>query len=258
MSSQRRPYLAFALLGVALFAVPSFVGAQVVTGQIIKDAPLLLLPDPKRQPLLIMEAGVLVRVHGRDGNWVNVTVEGSRWGRRTGYVEAHLIRVLPPPEEDPPRVTADSTIAPRGTAAPATSVSANARAAAPLVRTSESFQKSKLATTVEDKTRESDVVVRYDPTALIIIDKKSGTAAKTFPYAEMKSAEYSYAKSPRWKTAILVSPFFLFTSGKKHWFLVQGTGEYALLHLDKSNYRLILAAFEARTGLNVETVADTK
>ena len=66
-----------------------------------------------------------------------------------------------------------------------------------------------------------------------------------------RSAEYSYAKSPRWKTAIFVSPLFLFTSGKKHWFLVQGEGDYALLHLDKSNYRLILAAFEARSGLKV-------
>ena len=125
-------------------------------------------------------------------------------------------------------------------------------------RPAEAFQKSKISVTIDDKTRESDVIVRYEPAALVIVDKGSGAAAKTFPYAELKSAEYSYAKNPRWKTAIFVSPLFLFTSGKKHWFLVQGDGDYALLHLDKSNYRLILAAFEARTGLNVETVADAK
>jgi hypothetical protein len=34
--------------------------------------------------------------------------------------------------------------------------------------------------------------------------------------------------------AIFVSPLFLFTSEKKHWFLVQGTGDYALLHLDRA------------------------
>jgi hypothetical protein len=122
----------------------------------------------------------------------------------------------------------------------------------------ETFQKSKISVTVGDKTKEFDVIVRYDPSSLAIMDKGSGQTTRTFSYGEIKGAEYSYAKSPRWKTALLVSPLFLFTSGKKHWFLVQGTGDYALLHLDKSNYRLILAAFEARTGLKVETVTDTK
>jgi hypothetical protein len=74
----------------------------------------------------------------------------------------------------------------------------------------------------------------------------------------MDSAEYSYAKSPRWKTAILVSPFFLFTSGKSTGFSCRARATTRCFHLDKSNYRVILAAFEARTRLEVETVADTK
>lgn len=122
----------------------------------------------------------------------------------------------------------------------------------------EAFQKSRISVTVGDKTKESDVIVRYDPSSLAIMGKNSGQTIKTFPYGEIRGGEYSYAKSPRWKTALFVSPLFLFTSGKKHWFLVQGSGDYALLHLDKSNYRLILAAFESRTGLKVETVTDTK
>jgi len=219
------------------------------------------------------------RFHRREGTWLNVTVEGSQAGRRTGYVEAHLIEVLAKPDEAPPRITAASAIPPKsagaatsqaapvpgsqGTQAPTLPAPGGQReaSAARATRTavaSEAFQKSKLNLTVGDKTQESDVIVRYESTALVIVDKKSGEAAKTFPYAAMKGAEYSYAKNPRWKTAIFVSPLFLFTSGKKHWFLVQGEGDYALLHLDKSNYRLILAAFEARTGLKVEAVTDTK
>jgi hypothetical protein len=266
MSSQRQLFSAFVLI-VAALSTASVV-AQAATGRILNDAPMFLLPDAKRQPLLVMEAGVLVEIHRREGTWFNVTVDGSQSGRRTGYVEAHLIEVVKA-DETIPRVTASSAIPPRTqtpTPQPVSpaqpSLPANSASAAPVAlpptRAAETFQKSKLNITVDDDTRESDVIVRYDPNALLIVDKKSGAAAKTFPYAEMKGAEYSYAKSPRWKTAIFVSPLFLFTSGKKHWFLVQGTGDYALLHLDKSNYRLILAAFEARTGLKVETVADSK
>jgi hypothetical protein len=60
------------------------------------------------------------------------------------------------------------------------------------------------------------------------------------------------------ETAIFVSPLFLFTSGKKHWLMVQGDGDYALLQLDKSNYKMALGAFEARSGKKVELVEDSK
>jgi hypothetical protein len=53
--------------------------------------------------------------------------------------------------------------------------------------------------------------------AFVVLDKKTEVAVKTFPYSAIKNMEYSYSNSPRWKTAILVSPLFLFTSGKKHW-----------------------------------------
>jgi hypothetical protein len=258
---------AFLLLATALCVGPSGAEAQgaQVLGRIIKDAPLFLVADATRQPLLIMEAGVFVDVHRREGNWVQVTVSGSRFGQRTGYVEARFIEV----EKNEPvtalRGTAAETIPPKKseeTSKPVASVAQNLSSrpapATRVIGTTETFQRSTINLTVEDKTRELDVIVRYEPSALVIVDKRTGAATKTYPYGDLQSAEYSYAKNPRWKTAIFVSPLFLFTSGKKHWFLVQGTGDYALLHLDKSNYRLILAAFEARTGLKVETVTDTK
>jgi hypothetical protein len=268
------------LLVAASLLHASLAEAQVarraqLTGRILKEAPLYLFPDSTRQPLVIMEAGVVVEVHRREGAWVNVTVEGSQLGRRTGYVEARLIEVVAQDESNsvPPRLTAATTVPPttaetvaqvapfqppQPASAPRGQPQNSSARALRTAGAAESFQSARINVTAEDKTREFDVIVRYEPSALVIVDKKSGEATKTFPYADMKGAEYSYAKSPRWKTAIFVSPLFLFTSGKKHWFLVQGPGDYALLHLDKSNYRLILAAFEARTGLKVETVADTK
>jgi hypothetical protein len=40
--------------------------------------------------------------------------------------------------------------------------------------------------------------------------------------------------------------------------MVQMQTDYALIQLDKTNYKLIVAAFETRTGKKVETVADSK
>lgn len=122
----------------------------------------------------------------------------------------------------------------------------------------QAFQKATLNLQDGDKKKEIDATVRYDETALVIIDKKTSQPLKTMPYASMKGAEYSFAKSPRWKTALLVSPLFLFTSGKKHWFMVQTNDDYALVQLDKSNYKLVIAAFETKTGKKVEAVADSK
>lgn len=126
-----------------------------------------------------------------------------------------------------------------------------------VAQTSETFGKAKLNVQDGEKTKSVDAIVRYDADALVVVDKK-GASLKSMPYVNMKGAEYSYAKSPRWKTAIFVSPLFLFTSGKKHWFMVQGEGDYAVLQLDKSNYRMVLGAFESKTGKTVELVEDNK
>ena len=64
---------------------------------------------------------------------------------------------------------------------------------------------------------------------------------KDFAYANFKGAEYSYSKSPRWKSGLFISPFLFLCSGKKHWLLMKTADDYATLRLDKSNYKLILA-----------------
>jgi len=68
--------------------------AQRQTGVIVQDAPLVLLPEKTRGPLLMMEKGVVVQVNGREGDWFNVTVQGSQWGDRTGYVEAKYLQIV--------------------------------------------------------------------------------------------------------------------------------------------------------------------
>jgi hypothetical protein len=127
------------------------------------------------------------------------------------------------------------------------------------------FHKVKLMVNTGDKPAETDAIIRLEKDQLVIRSKAGGADLKKFAYNSIKSAEYSYSKSPRWKSgigaAVAVGVFALplfFMKGKKHWLTVQTEGDYALLRLDKGNYKIILPAFEARSGVKVETVAEEK
>jgi hypothetical protein len=122
------------------------------------------------------------------------------------------------------------------------------------------FKDAKLTVPNGDKTKEVDVTVRFSDQKMQFVkgDGDKRESLKDLQYAECKSAEYSYSKSPRWKSGLLVSPFLFMSSGKKHWFMVKTGTDYALLHLDKGNYKLILAEFETRTGVKVEAEGENK
>lgn len=120
------------------------------------------------------------------------------------------------------------------------------------------FRDARLTVTAGEKFTEVDATLRFTDDRLEFVNPKTQQAHRTFSYAECKSAEYSYSKSPRWKTAIFVSPFLFLSQGKKHWFLVKTASDYALVRLDKGNYKLILAEFETRTGLKVEAEGENK
>jgi len=98
------------------------VFTQQQTAVTVQDAPLLLLPDKGRSPLLIMEKGVVVQVIRREGEWFNVTVQGSRWGDRTGYVEAKYLQL----RVEAGQTAAASPAAPRVTAPPSNPASETA------------------------------------------------------------------------------------------------------------------------------------
>lgn len=128
----------------------------------------------------------------------------------------------------------------------------------------DTFTNVKLMVNTGDKAEEQDAMLRFEDDALVV-RARSGAVLKTFPYADIRSAEYSYAKSPRWKSgiglAVAVGIFALpvfFMKGKKHWLTIGAEKDFAVLRLDKRNYKLILPTFEARTGTRVETVADEK
>ena len=100
----------------------------------------------------------------------------------------------------------------------------------------------------------------------------NGTVLKTYKYADIKNSEYSYTKSPRWKTGLGLgaAAFFLFppllfvaiplgfTKHRRHWLTIQTENDYAVLKLSKKNRKLILPALEIRTGVEVKGRGEDK
>ena len=121
------------------------------------------------------------------------------------------------------------------------------------------FPKAKLNIQEGEKKKEIDALIGFYEKHIVVADNtKNRNTLKALTYDGIKTAEYSFSKSPRYKAGLLVSPFLLFTSGKKHWLTLQADKDFVFLQMDKSNYKLIIATFEAKSGKKVETVADTK
>ncbi len=86
---------------------------------------------------------------------------------------------------------------------------------------------------------------------------------KSLEYSKIRAAQYSYSKSPRWKSgagaAVAVGVFAIplfFLKGKKHWLTFQEEGDYAVVKLDKRIHRELIVAFESKSGIKVERLKD--
>ncbi|MEK7831525.1 MAG: hypothetical protein AAB401_10600, partial [Acidobacteriota bacterium] len=147
----------------------------------------------------------------------------------------------------------------------------------------EVFEKVELLVLNGKKVEKLTVLVRLEGKSLIVESKKSGEVVKNFGYDEIKSAEYSYSRHPRWKTgagtaaavggaAAIVSPLLLIavvpwmaipagvmmakSKSKRHWLTIKTGNDYAVLRLDKSISKLVIPAIETRAGLVVEDVGE--
>ena len=91
--------------------------------------------------------------------------------------------------------------------------------------------------------------------------QESGSPALSIKYDAIKTMTYEKASKPRYAAAVLVSPLFLLSHGKKHYLTFQyndetGEGKYAIIHLDKKNAREAIACAEAQTGKKVEQIEE--
>jgi len=135
----------------------------------------------------------------------------------------------------------------------------------------EVFDKVELLVPNGDKVNEKSVRLRFSQDELQIEAVSGGNVYKTFKYSEIKDAEYSYSKNPRWKTglglgaaSVIFPPLLLiaipvgFTKHRRHWLTIKTDGDYAVLKLSKKNRKLILPALEAKTGVTVKGEGENK
>jgi hypothetical protein len=141
---------------------------------------------------------------------------------------------------------------------------------APAQTSSPSFEIDTLVSNGK-KSDQVESMIYFQEASVKNTDKKSKGVIKEFNYADIKAADYSYAKKPLLSTtgAVLTTialgvfaiPFF-FMKKKQHWLTLRTENDYVVMRLDKNNFRQILNEFEIRkvkiTTLNEDEDTDKK
>ena len=122
-----------------------------------------------------------------------------------------------------------------------------------------------------EKLLETDVRVHFGADSMDIKTSKTGVVLKTFKYSDIKAAEYSYTKKPRWKTglglgatAVVFPPILLvaiplgFTKHRRHWVTVRTENDFAVLKIGKSVRKIFIPAFETRSSVKIEALGESK
>lgn len=142
-------------------------------------------------------------------------------------------------------------------------------ATTPVALAADAVYAVELVVTEGKKSVETDADITFKEGTFTIVPDKAGFAsqAKELSYADLKRADYSYAKKPMLSgggavaTALLVGFIFalpfLFIKKKKHWMTVQTEKDFAVIKLGDRNHRQIIAEFETH-GVKVETVVEEK
>jgi len=134
----------------------------------------------------------------------------------------------------------------------------------------EVFEKIKILEPQGDNFRETEVRVRFGDDYLVI-ESSSGVTLRTFKYSTVRSIEYSYTKSPRWKTglglgaaSVLFPPMLFiaiplgFTKHRRHWITIRGENDFAVLKVSKSIRKLFIPSLETHTNVRVDGLGENK
>lgn len=135
----------------------------------------------------------------------------------------------------------------------------------------EVFQRIEMISQTGEKIVETDVSVHFGNNSMEIKESKTSAVLKTFKYADIINAEYSYSKNPRWKTglglgatAIVFPPILLvaiplgFTKHRRHWVTMRTEKDYAVLKVSKSVRKIFIPSFETHSSVKVEALGESK
>jgi hypothetical protein len=141
----------------------------------------------------------------------------------------------------------------------------------PLPGNVETFENIEFIQPNGDNLRETDVRIEFDDTTMRVVTRSNRTVLKEWNYADIKSAEYSYTKNPRWKTglglgaaSILFPPLILvaipigLTKHRRHWITVRTENDYAVFKVGKGVRKLFMPAFETRTSIQIQALGENK
>jgi hypothetical protein len=122
-----------------------------------------------------------------------------------------------------------------------------------------------------DGVREVPVRVVFDDKAMRVIARSGGAVFREWSYEDIKSAEYSYSKNPRWKTGlglgaagVLFPPLLLiaiplgFTKHRRHWVTIRTDKDFAVLKVGKGVRKVFMPTFETRTSVVIKALGDDK
>jgi hypothetical protein len=111
------------------------------------------------------------------------------------------------------------------------------------------------------KGQQVEGTLHLDETAkALIFRSKGGADLLATSYASIRTLTYERAAIPRYWVGILFVHQLLYTREKQHFLTIQygpeGSGQYAILRLDKRNFRHVLATLESETGKKIDRVEE--
>ena len=93
-----------------------------------------------------------------------------------------------------------------------------------------------------------------DATNMVFTAEKGGSVK--IPWQKVRGIEYGQRVSRRWKTAIFLTPWAVFSKGRKHMVTLTyqdnaGADQAAVFEFGKDVYRTALAALKAKSGQQI-------
>ena len=232
------------------------------------DTPVMLEPGLSgRPPLRVAAKGSTLTLLKNEGAWAQVQFQDPQFGLRTGYVQTKDVR-LDLAELRPLDLSVSPAPAPARlpTAAPASLPAATPPGAAArrgISMQTMTFRKVDYSEMVGEDERRRSARLVLDPVArtLTFADEDGGEAKAVYasvPYDVITKIVYERAAHRRYTAGVLVNPLLFLTKAKKHWLTLEVKGVPTLpqgflyARLDKDNYRQVLSALRAGTGLTIE------
>ncbi len=132
------------------------------------------------------------------------------------------------------------------------------------------FNKIKLLVQNGDKFKQKPAIVTFAVDSLRIRSTKN-LFDKSLKYSEIKHAEYSYSKRPRWKSGlglgaasfvfpplVLVALPLGFSKHRMHWVTIRTEEEFVVLKLNKKTRKMFIPTLETKAGITVEPMGEEK